>query len=151
MQHMDADYVREAIQRLKKIPEDASPRWGHMRKKEMIEHLIWAVKHSMGRSTQVPYFGNWFTEHILGPVFLQRWFPMPRNVRFPHRLTAQGVTAREPGDEETLHALLEEYLNLVQADELHPAPHVVFGNIGVDGWDRMHTKHFEHHLRQFGV
>lgn len=151
MQHLDAKYAREVLQRLKQIPDDAQPQWGRMRKHEMIEHLIWALQYSMGRSTQAHYIGNWFTERVLAPLFLQPWFPMPKNIRFPQRLTSQGVTGREPGGLEDLQALLEEYLNLVQADELRPAPHIVLGRIGVDGWDRMHVKHFEHHLRQFGV
>ena len=54
-------------------------------------------------------------------------------------------------DTETLHAVLETYLELVQAGELVPRAHPVFGDIGVDGWANLHIAHFEHHLKQFGV
>jgi oxepin-CoA hydrolase/3-oxo-5,6-dehydrosuberyl-CoA semialdehyde dehydrogenase len=151
MQHFDSDYLEHAMTRLEAIPEDAIPAWGSMGKQDLVEHLVWAVRHSMVRSRQVPFFGNWFTCRVIGPLFLRGYLPIPRNLKLPRRLTVQGITAKEPGDIETLHALLEEYLNLVQADELKPAPHPAFGDIGLDGWDCMHVRHFEHHLRQFGV
>jgi len=151
MKHLDMDYLEDLMARLRRIPPDATPLWGVLRRDSLIEHLIWTVKHSMGRSNQVPYVGNWFTKTIARPLILHRIVPMPRNIKFPAFLVRRGVTGREPGDDETLHALLEEYLNLVQADELRPAPHPAFGPIGVDGWDRLHVLHFEHHLKQFGV
>lgn len=151
MQHLDADYVDEAVRRLEAIPADAVPRWGTLRKPELIEHLLWTVQHSMGRSTQLTFRGNWFTRRILAPIILRGVIRMPKNVRLPKRLEAQGITLREPGSLETLSDLLDEYIALVQADELHPAMHPLFGDIGIDGWERMHILHFEHHFRQFGV
>jgi len=151
MQHLDADYVDDLIRRLSRIPADAIPRWGDLRGTTLTEHLIWAVRHSMGRSKQMPFFGNWFTCRVIGPLALLGLLPIPKNLKLPAHIMAQGITGRERGDLETLHALLEEYLNLVQADELVPAPHPFFGDIGIDGWDRVHIRHFNHHLRQFGA
>jgi len=151
MEHLDSDYVERAMARIERIAPDAVPRWGALRRDTVIEHLLWAVMHSMGRSTQMPVYGNWFHRRIMGPMFMSGLFPIPHNIQIPKRFRRQGVTMREPGDLETLRRLLEEYLNLVQADELDPAPHPLFGEIGIDGWDRVHVLHFEHHLRQFGV
>lgn len=151
MRHLDGDYVEELMTRLKRIPHDAKPAWGTLDRQGLVEHFIWVLRHSMGRSTTVPHLGNWATRWFLAPLVLNGWVPIPKNVKFPKWLRKTGFDGREPGDEETLHALLEEYLNLVQADELRPAKHPVFGDIGVDGWDRMHVRHFEHHFRQFGV
>jgi len=151
MRHLDTDYVEELVARLRAIPDDAVPRWGMLRKDTLIEHLVWVLRHSLGRSTKVPYLGNWFSCHLLAPLVLRGLVPIPKNLQLPRRLRARGVTLREPGDLETLHALLEEYLNLVQADELRPARHPVLGDIGVDGWERLHLLHFAHHLRQFGA
>ena len=150
MRHFDADFIRDFMERFKSIQTDSVPKWGSLRRGTLIEHLVWALRHAMGRSAQVPHFGTWFTRNIVGKAFLAGLLPMPRNIQFPKHLRDQGITAREPGDIETLEALLEEYVNLVQADELKSAPHPVFGDIGVDGWDRMHVRHFEHHLKQFG-
>ncbi len=46
---------------------------------------------------------------------------------------------------------MEEYLAAVETGELRPAPHTLFGDIGIDGWARLHVRHFEHHLKQFGL
>lgn len=105
----------------------------------------------MGRSARVPYAGNWVMSNVVGPLALRGWLPLNATAGLPASLRAQGIEGREPGDLETLHALLEEYLALVQADELTPAPHPRFGHLGIDGWDRLHVRHFEHHLRQFGA
>lgn len=151
MQHLDSDYVERIVERLEAITPDAAPRWGELRRDSLIEHLIWSVRHAMGRSKAVPMLGNWFTRGFVAPLLLWGILPIPKNLKLPNHVTAQGIVMREPGDIETLHALLEEYLNLVQADELKPAPHPVLGDLGIDGWDRLHVRHFEHHLKQFGV
>jgi len=147
MPHLDNDYVEQLLHRLRSIPDDGTPKWGTLRKDTLIEHLVWVVRHSMGRSKQVRFMGNWLTVNIIGPLFVRGLFPDVRNLRFKN----SDKLLREPGDLETLHALLEEYLGLVQAGELEPGPHPLFGNIGVDGWDRVHVRHFEHHCKQFGV
>lgn len=151
MPHLDSDYVDELIARLERIPPDAVPRWGELRRDTLIAHLVWMVRHSMGRSRRVPCYGTPLTRYLLRPLAVYGVLPVSKNRRLPEALTAQGITDQEPGDIELLHALLEEYLNLVQADELEPAPHPLFGPPGVDGWERLHLRHFEHHCRQFGV
>ncbi len=89
------------------------------------------------------------TRRVAGPLILQGLLPIPKNVRAPRRaVPTSGIHLQD--DLETLQALLEEYLQLVQADELTCPPHPLFGDIGVDGWARFHVVHFEHHLRQFG-
>lgn len=149
--HLDADYVNEVMARLKQIPRDAKPKWGKLDRQGLVEHFIWTMRHAMGRSKTVPFLGNWFSRIVLRPIILNGLLPIPKNLPFPKWLQETGFNGREPGDEETLHALLDEYLNLVQADELTPGIHPVFGDIGVDGWDRLHVLHFEHHFKQFGV
>ena len=151
MQHFDGDYVSQLMTRLRAIPGDAVPKWGQLRRDTLIEHLTWALKHAMGRSRQIPFYGNFLTTRIVGPLFIAGFLPIPRNMKFPAKVMSQGATLREPGDLESFGALAEEYLALVQAGELDPAPHQAFGHIGVDGWDQVHVRHFEHHLRQFGV
>lgn len=149
--HLDHDYVGELVALIGSLPRDARPRWGTLDRDGLIEHLVWTLRHAMGRSAQAPFMGNWITRRVVKPLLLGGWIRMPRNVRVPAAAARRGVTLREPGDLETLHALLEEYVNLVQADELRPAPHPAFGPMSVDDWDRLHVLHFEHHLRQFGL
>lgn len=147
MRSFDHDYVDEVIARLEKIPADAKPAWGTMDKTRLIGHLILVVRFSMGRFGKAPDQSTWVTRNVLRPLLMLGIVRIPKNVK------VKGASRQPDGivDLETLHAVLEEYLQLVQADELVPPPHPMFGELGVDGWAWMHYRHFEHHLKQFGV
>lgn len=151
MQHFDQDFVQHIIELMATIPPDKKPVWGSMTKKELIEHFIWLMKHMLERSVKVPDCSTWFSRVILKPLILHRWIRFPKNMKLPNQLVAQGIHLREPGDMETLQALIEEYLAKVQNDELFPAPHPFLGHLTIDEWDRLHVVHFEHHLKQFSV
>lgn len=149
MRTFDHDYANEVIARLDRLQRDSRPRWGAMTSHAMMGHLAYWVKYSMGKVPEVPFAGSWFTVHIAAPLLLNRWLPIPRNAKAPESSTGQG--GAPDADSETLHAVLETYLELVQAGELVPRAHPLFGDIGVDGWAKLHIAHFEHHLKQFGV
>ncbi len=148
MRIFDHDYASEVINRLNRIKPAAKPQWGTMSSAQMIGHLAFWVKYSTGKGDELPFAGNWVTRRIVGPITLTGWLPVPRNLKLERRVAVQNPP---PADTETLHAVLETYLGLVQSGELTPYRHPLFGDIGVDGWARMHVVHFEHHLKQFGV
>jgi hypothetical protein len=148
MPHFDNDYIHNVLGRLRRLAPEVQPQWGSLTPGDMINHLIGSVKYSMGRlPSQARKVGR-FRRLVVRPLLLHGWIAMPRNIRVEDSglplMTAQG-------DIETLHAVLEEYLALVQADELTPPPHPALGALCVDEWARLHYVHFEHHLRQFGV
>lgn len=151
MQHFDSDYAERLCARLQAIPADAEPLWGKLRRPGLIRHFVWSIKHAMGRSTAVPDCSTWFTRQVLKPLLLKRYVAIPRNVRLPEQLSRQGIETAEPGDLETLQALMEEYLRRIQDDDLVPYPHPFLGKLDIDEWDQLHVLHFEHHLRQFKV
>jgi hypothetical protein len=146
MRHFDHDYVTNVIARLGKIRPDATPAWGRLTPRGMIQHLADAVRYSMGKGDDLPDASTWFTRNVAAPLILNGIIRIPRNAKEP------GYTSRGGRDDlESLHAILEEYLGLVQAGEFEARRNPVLGDIGVDGWARLHMVHFEHHLRQFGV
>lgn len=147
MRAFDHHYVADVIRRLRRLETDARPTWGSLTSGNLIRHLAAAIRFSMGKAGPAEDRSTWWSRNIIGPLFVRGIFRMRGNLTFPHISAA----LREQDDLETLHALLEDYLNLVQADELRPAIHPYFGDIGVDGWARLHVAHFEHHLSQFGV
>ncbi len=151
MQHFDEPFVEEVMRRLSAIPHDATPQWGKLRKDTLTEHLIWVLQHSMGESQQVPYYGTWFSSRIVGPLFIWGLIPVVKNLQLPSVLQQRGITMREPGTLSDLHALMKRYISLVQADAFTPAPHPIFDDVGIDGWERIHVRHFLYHLRQFSV
>jgi oxepin-CoA hydrolase/3-oxo-5,6-dehydrosuberyl-CoA semialdehyde dehydrogenase len=147
--YFDGQYVEEVLERLRSLPADAKPRWGSMTPDLLVGHLTNAIRYSMGRSGTFELHAAWLVRRVIGPyilrpVYVNGWLPFPKNVK--------GFDALAQDDDlETLHAVLEDYLSLVQADELSPPPHPLFGDLGIEGWARLHIAHFEHHLRQFGV
>lgn len=146
MKHFDHDYVAGVIQRLGAIVPDAKPAWGTLARGGLIQHLGDSVRYSMGRAGTVRDRSNWIMRKIVAPLILNGIIRIPKDMKAPaHSLRP----ARD--DLETLQAVLDEYLGLVQAGALEPKPHPTFGDIGVDGWAKMHVVHFEHHFRQFGV
>ena len=146
MRNFDHDYVADVVRRLGRLKPDARPKWGKLAAPGMIQHLGDSVRFSMGRAGEVPNVSNWFTRTIVAPLILNGIVRIPKNIKAPE------LSKRSSYDDvESLHALLEEYLGLVQAGEFVPARQPVFGDIGIDGWAKLHLVHFEHHLRQFGV
>ncbi len=146
MRALDHDYVNELVARLGTLHPEMRAAWGAMSSEQMVGHLTAAVRYSMGRGPKLPFVGSWFTRRLVWPLVSAGILRIPRNVKAPNP-----GGSLPTGDVETLHAVLEEYLNLVQSDEFQPARHPFFGNIGVDGWARMHVLHFEHHMKQFGL
>ncbi len=149
MQHFDSDYGAEVIARISRIPDGQRPRWGTLRREDLPGHFIWALRHAMGASDRIPDCSNWRLRVLVKPLVLLGVLPMPRNLHLPQALEDQGIKPIDGGSIETLQAVMDKYLHLVQADELAPAAHPFFGPLDVDGWDRLHVCHFEHHLRQF--
>jgi len=150
MVSFDHDYVAEVIGRLGKLEPDATPAWGRLTADGMIAHLADAVRYSMGKGAQVKRLDNWFLRGIVAPLILNGLVRIPKNVKGPD-FRHPDRAAGPPDDLDTLHAVLEEYLGLIQAGELQCEPHPAFGDLGIDGWAKMHMRHFEHHMRQFGV
>jgi hypothetical protein len=151
MRSFDHDYAGEVIERMRALERDTRPRWGRLSPAAMVRHLADSIRFSMGKRGKMPFKGNWYTRRILGPLIMNAIVRMPKNVKLDTPMAKPEELSAVEGEIETLQAVIEEYLDAVQAGELSPEPHMVFGDIGVDGWAKLHVVHFEHHLRQFGV
>ena len=145
----DRHYAEELVERLRALRSDTQPLWGSMTAAQLIPRLTQILRYSMARTEPLPFAGNWMTRRIMGPLVLRGLFPILKNLDLPQ------PNADTPGEGavplETFHAVLEDYLGLVETGGLSPPHHPLFGDIGVDGWARMHVVHFEHHLKQFGL
>lgn len=144
----DHDFVREAAERLSTLSQDATPVWGAMTPGQMIAHLRESVEYSMGLGPKVRIRTNWFARRILAPLYLNGLLPLPRNAEGLHGGSGRAGVGM---DTEALWTVVDEYLGLVHTGEVDPAAHPRFGDIGVEGWGKLHVLHFEHHMRQFGL
>ena len=91
------------------------------------------------------------THWVAGPLMTRGLIPLPKNLPLPKPVSPDESYGGEDGDIESLHALLMDYLSRVETGNLDPPVHPALGDLGVDGWARLHVVHFEHHCKQFGV
>ncbi len=148
--HFDHDYVAESMERLSALPADAKPAWGRMTPAELPSHLAGLVLYSMGRNGSIQVRSNWVQRNVLKHLLIAGLMRIPKNIKASDKV-AEYIAPPKTYDVESLHALLEEYLGLILADDLEPPPHPVLGPFTVDEWASFHCRHFEHHFRQFGI
>lgn len=144
----DYDFMEDAVDRLAGLPNDRVPKWGRMHASELVPHLTHVLQYSMGRLGSLPFVGNAVTANVEGPLVLAGWIPLRRNLDLPQ--PCGGITS-DGAALETLHAVMDDYMYAAQTGELVPARHARYGDIGIDGWGRLHVMHIEHHLRQFDL
>jgi hypothetical protein len=139
---------REAIvARLRDLRPDAERRWGKMTAPEVVAHLIDQMTLTLGI---VPTRPRWNMMRLPGVKHLSiYWMPWPRGaVKGPPEAF---VTAPASWSED-----LERLIGYVGAfSEKTPEGewpvHLLFGRMSGEDWGVFCHKHFDHHLRQFGV
>lgn len=151
MQKFDSAFAADVIERLGRLEPDAKPAWGRMKAEELIPHLLGTMQFSVGEGPNIPYGGNWVTENIVGPLLLNGILPMPKNVKFKDEEGEAAPALSSPGTLEDLKASMDEYISKAGGGGLATSWHTVFGDIGANGWAKMHVVHFRHHLKQFGI
>jgi hydroxymethylglutaryl-CoA reductase len=143
---LDRKYKESLIHRLERLTPESKPRWGKMSGADLIPHLAVVMRYSMAQH-EPAYAGNWFTRHVVRRIMMSGLASFPKGVK---------VKLPDPRQEPVrdiagLSGLVDEFLDALDAGKLGTNPHPFFGEIGADGWARFHRKHFEHHLKQFGL
>lgn len=138
------------MERISAIPEDAKPAWGRMKPNDLPTHLAGLVLYSMGRSEPLTDRSTWVQRNVLKRLLFWGAIPIPKNIKVPEGI-ADRLAPPKRYDVESLHALLDEYLNYVLAGGGDPIPHPILGPFSIDDWANFHCLHFEHHFKQFGV
>lgn len=137
---------RDLDARIDKVGDAAKPKWGKMTADRMLSHLRESAKMALGdlpvKSKKLPlrYFP---LKQLI--VYL---VPFPKGSPTAPELLAGSAGPCGPCRTE-LHELLARIVARVNAAEWpeHPA----FGKLSKRGWGVLMYRHFDHHLRQFGV
>lgn len=146
----DPDARREIVARLERVEPDTPRRWGRMTAGAMVAHLADTMRGMLRerRIEPVPTHARRLIRLLaLSPI------PFPRGrIRAPAQVDPDRA-GTAPGDFATdrteLVALLERYVAL--PPEEVPGRHPILGPLTPAQWSRFHHKHWDHHLRQFGV
>jgi hypothetical protein len=140
---------RDALaRRLAELEPDAPRRWGRMDPAQMLRHCAIALGDALGdRPVKQAFLGRLVTPLIRGQVFGDK--PFRRGAP-----TDPLYVVRDPRDFEAERSRLATLIDRVVqrgAVRTDGMVHPFFGRLSGDQWGRLIYKHFDHHLRQFGV
>jgi hypothetical protein len=142
----DAETRDDALARIDRLTEGSRPAWGAMTAERMLSHLAESMKMSIGelpcQSKNLPIRFFPLKQLI---IYV---FPFPKGSPTSPELLA-GAQTPVDGLKSELRALVAKFAARREARDwpIHPA----FGRLSTRAWGALTAKHFEHHLRQFGV
>lgn len=141
--------VSQLKERIQQLTPDSKAQWGKMTVYQMLKHCSETTEASLGQKTwKRSFMGRLFGKMILNQL-------IKGDSLFPkHQPTYPGFVAKGEGDFDMqkahLISLVEKYLHITSND-LEGRVHPFFGPMTANEWNRLTYKHFDHHLRQFGV
>ena len=138
---------RELDARFDRLTPDLAARWGSLTAPRMLAHLGDQMRLVLAKRGVEPrrYPGDrpWWRELFL---YLLPW---PRAKLRGPPAAFETPPARWSEDLALLRRQVDEFVALV--DEPHWPKHPVFGPMSHRSWGYFCYRHFDHHLRQFGV
>ncbi len=141
--------VKRILERLTRLTPDSKRLWGTMNVAQMLAHCNVSLETAMGLNfPKRKLIGRLFGK-LIKLKFLDKK-PMIKNSRTEDSY----VTSDEKFDFETerskaLNLVRTFYENGPEKCTMHP--HSYFGKLTPDEWAILKWKHYDHHLRQFGV
>lgn len=137
---------KETIDRIEKLSSDTVPHWGKMNAGQMLAHLQIPMGVALGIRT---VRANWMLRLIM-PLFKKALYDKrPWKRGLPTDRTF--VTIGQEKDFQTEKARVLELVGRFTQDQIVADRHPIFGHLTHEQWSMATWKHFNHHLRQFGV
>jgi len=137
---------------LERLTPSSQPLWGNMQVQEMVEHLIMSVRASMAISGLESRPGTTMQEDYKTKFILSD-DPLPKFIENPDHKS--GLPALEFASlKEANQKLVEKIFQFYDVYEAKPQAqtyNVFFGPLSMSESERLHLKHFTHHLTQFGA
>jgi Protein of unknown function (DUF1569) len=139
--------VRDSIRsRLERLRPDSQRKWGKMSVDQMLWHLNQSLENCLGL-----YVPKTMRMPLPGPLlrFAVLSLPWPKGAPTPAE-----YIAGERYDFATEHARCLRLLDEVTARGMDAGPwgrSAALGDISGAKWSQLLAKHFEHHLKQFGL
>lgn len=142
----DGDRER-LLARVRALKPDAPARWGRMNAPRMVVHLGDQMRHALGDAPTAAQRGPLRLPLIKHVVMY--WLPWPKGrIKGPPEAFLTQPTTWD-ADVATLIGLVDR-LVADRGRETWP-DHAIFGAMSRQSWGRFSHRHFDHHLRQFGV
>ncbi len=147
MNILEKSTVPKFVERLKKIKMEDTPRWGSMRPDALMAHLRALLELSLEERFAPDY-------HMpLAKTALFRWgtlyLPWPKGAKAPEDILPAPESALEE-EREKLIATMNRFTEAYSADPHRKTRSPLLGSMTLQNWARLHGKHLNHHLKQFG-
>lgn len=139
----------ELIARINKLSPDSKPAWGRLSVEQMLSHLVQSGEMPFVQS--VPDDSNWFSRTVLKALTLYV-LPIPKGIKTSAEVDQQQDGRKPTGFDSDKASVIEGIHRLGTLPEDHDClEHAFFGKMSAKQWAVLGHKHFDHHLRQFGV
>lgn len=132
------------LARVQRVSTEMKPRWGKMNAEQMLTHLVQSARMATGELACKPR---------KLPI---RYFPLKQLIIYLLPFPKGAPTARElvPSDSGTVERSKSDLARLIEAVAAKAddwPEHPAFGRLTRRGWGVLTYRHFDHHLRQFGL
>jgi hypothetical protein len=145
----DPNSAQQFKDRLARLRPDSESQWGKMNSPQMVAHLCKSMEQATGDVLPPRIFPGRIIGQFLKPFVLGNDSPMRRNSP-----TVPGFAITN--DRDLTDERRQLYGMIDRAVAIGPTvctthPHSFFGKLTPEQWGILMYKHFDHHLRQFGV
>ena len=137
---------RDLLARARRLTPDSRPLWGKFTVDRMLAHIVEACRMGLG---ELPVKSKRLViRHWPLNVLVVYLAPIPKGLP-----TARELIARPPEALNRELATFETYLDKFGrvGDRREWPEHPALGKLSRRAWGRLSYRHFDHHLRQFGV
>ena len=145
----DKEKVFDAIDKFK---EDAKPLFGKLTPQHVLEHLIMSL-HISTNKRKIEFLGDQEVAKKIKATLIYSDAEVPQGVKNP-LLTDELPPLKFKNIEEAkeeLKAELEYYYSYKTQNPVATAVHMRMDVLTIDEWSTMHSKHFTHHFKQYGL
>lgn len=137
----------EILDRIRTLRPNADRRFGRMTAPQMVAHLTDQMRHALGDVSTKPHRG--LLRNGLVRYLVIYWLPWPKGriTGPPEAFVTQPTTW--DADIATMMELVDRFVARGPSGDW--PEHAFFGRMTGKDWGVFCVKHFNHHLRQFGV
>ncbi len=140
--------ANDILQRIVKLQPDSARQWGKMSAAQMMAHVRYVLELATGDKTEKPTFmmklmGPMIKKVIMGDKPFKQGLP-----------TGPNFIMKEEKDFETEKSqLINTYHRFIEngTAAAEGRKHPIMGKLSAQEWGFSQWKHFDHHLKQFGV
>ncbi|MBI1372335.1 MAG: DUF1569 domain-containing protein [Phycisphaera sp.] len=146
---LDTATLDEFVARVERVESADQRKWGALSPAGLLAHLTRVIEISLGEYTGED-ISNWFTRSIMkwGAFSFMPW-PKGR-IKAPDEFTPD-PDEDVAGERAKLIDAMKRFVETSQREPDRIGVSPLFGPMTLRFWRRAHGKHFDHHLRQYGV